>query len=58
MTDRLFNFIAMGGYGGYIWSAYAITLFSFIGLWLFTRSNKRRSLQAIAEALQDEDRRL
>lgn len=47
MSD-LSGFIMMGGYGGYIWSCYAMTLLAFIGLWFFASRNKIRALRRIS----------
>lgn len=36
--------LAMGGYGGYVWSAFGFTLISMIGLlWLSWRAQRRRA---------------
>lgn len=45
----MMEFLAMGGHGGYVWSAYGITL---IVLTLNGWAARRRHLRALAEARQ------
>ena len=46
MMATLHTFFAMGGFGGYVWSAYGLALIAVIGLWV---SAQRRKTQALHE---------
>ncbi len=48
--NALYDFILMGGYGGYIWGCYAITSLGFISLWLFVKRNKMLALKRILQS--------
>lgn len=48
--SALVDFIMMDGYGGYIWSCYAVTLLVFVGLWVFASRNKIRALRRISQS--------
>lgn len=52
---KLPAFIAMGGYGSYLWPCYALLLVAFLGLWLFAERNKQRALRSIAYKLKQHD---
>ena len=41
------DFLAMSGYAQYVWSAFGITLFAMLLLWLLTRAGHRRALADI-----------
>lgn len=45
--EALTAFVAMGGYGGYVWSAYGLAAAVLAGLWLAARRRKRRALRRI-----------
>lgn len=49
MLENLYDFIAMGDHGVYIWSAYAITLVGLVITWVVVRRNKLRALQWIIQ---------
>lgn len=55
MIDKLHDFIAMGGYGAYVWSSYAIMLAVFAGLWWYARHSRMRALRRIAAAAGEGD---
>ena len=46
--DGLIRFIDMGGYGGFVWGAYAAAALVLIGLWLFSWRSLRRSESELA----------
>ena len=47
--DKIANFLAMGGYAGYVWPAYAIAAVVMIGLALATiRTLRRREAELAA----------
>lgn len=49
MTLLSTGFLAMGGYGAYIWSAYAAALVALGGLALVSVAERRRVRRALAE---------
>ena len=48
------DFLAMSGYAQYVWSAFGITLFALLLLWLLTRASHRRTLADIQRRNQVE----
>jgi heme exporter protein D len=44
------DFWAMGGYGGYVWGAYGLTLVIMLGEPVLLRLRRRRVLERLAEA--------
>jgi heme exporter protein D len=54
VMEALNRFIDMGGYGGFIWAAYAAAALVLILLWLFSWRSLRRSEGELAQL----DRRL
>jgi heme exporter protein CcmD len=46
----LIDFAAMGGYGGFVWGAFGITLIILLGLWLASR-NALKSNEALLARL-------
>lgn len=56
--SNLQAFIAMGGYGSYVWPCYVMMLVAFIALGLFAHHNKQRALKRIADKVQHHDARL
>ena len=49
-------FFDMGGYGTFVWPAYAIVAFVMLGLWIMSRRFQRTSRDELA-ALNPETRR-
>ena len=49
MLEALGRFVAMGGYGGFVWSAYGIALVVLGGLALYAWRRYRTGLRALAE---------
>ena len=49
-------FFDMGGYGGFVWPAYAIVAFVMVGLWIMSRRFQRTSSDELA-ALNPRTRR-
>ena len=49
-------FFDMGGYGGFVWPAYAIVAFVMVGLWTMSRRFQRTSSDELA-ALNPRTRR-
>ena len=49
-------FFDMGGYGGFVWPAYAIVAFVMVGLWTMSRRFQRTSSDELA-ALNPRPRR-
>ena len=49
-------FFDMGGYGGFVWPAYAIVAFVMVGLWIMSRRLQRTSSDELA-ALNPRPRR-
>ena len=41
-------FFDMGGYGGFVWPAYAIVAFVMVGLWIMSRRLQRTSSDELA----------
>ena len=41
-------FFDMGGYGGFVWPAYAIVAFVMVGLWVMSRRFQRTSSDELA----------
>jgi heme exporter protein D len=41
-------FFDMGGYGGFVWPAYAIVAFVMVGLWIMSRRFQRTSSDELA----------
>ena len=41
------DFIAMGGYGGYVWSAYGVTLAALVAECIALRLRRRRALEGL-----------
>ena len=50
------TFFDMGGYGGFVWPAYAIVAFVMVGLWIMSRRLQRTSSDELA-ALNPRPRR-
>ena len=42
------SFFDMGGYGGFVWSAYAIVAIFMVGLWIMSRRFQRTSSDELA----------
>lgn len=54
--ETLGDFLAMGGYAGYVWSAYGITAFAIFSI-LFSNIHKRRQLlNEIKQTMAREER--
>lgn len=45
--DSLSDFLAMGGYAGYVWSAFGITFFSMLILWVASVRRSRALLKQV-----------
>lgn len=45
--DSLSDFWAMGGYAGYVWSAFGITFFSMLILWVTSVRRSRTLLRQV-----------
>jgi heme exporter protein D len=49
------EFLAMGGYGLYVWGSYAVTLVVMLAEPLFTRQRHRRALRDAARQADNEE---
>ncbi len=47
--DRIANFLAMGGYAGYVWPAFALAAFVMLGMVVATLRSLRQREAAMAE---------
>jgi len=55
MTDfSLADFLAMGGYGAFVWPAYGVTLVVLAAIWL-DGARRRRAVERALQALQREN---
>lgn len=52
MSEALMEFFAMGGYGNYVWSAYAITFAVLLANLLFTRYAHKQMLAGLRRERQ------
>lgn len=50
------EFIAMGGYGFYVWLAYGVSLFSVLLLILSTLQKRKKIFKQVGDRLQREQR--
>jgi len=53
MTD----FFSMGGYGAYIWSAYALALLVLLFNWVAPAIKRRQLINQLADRLKRQERR-
>ena len=51
------GFLAMGGYGAYLWPGYALAIGLLLGLWLLAERRCRRARRALAAAEEAERKR-
>ena len=54
--DSINDFFAMGGYAGYVWSAYAISFLSMLWILFSSLTTKRRLLREIKNKMAREQR--
>ncbi len=47
MEKTFSEFLNMSGYAGYVWSAFGLTLFVMIALFVISRSQYRRKLEEL-----------
>jgi len=52
---RMAEFLAMGGYGAYVWTSYAIAALVLGGNAVLARRAERAALQALARDLNGDD---
>lgn len=48
------EFFTMGGYGGYVWSAFGLTAVVLAGNWWFARAALERARRHARRAVEDE----
>lgn len=48
----LASFLEMGGYAGYVWGAYGVTIVFIAAEILALRARRRRTLQAVAQRVR------
>ena len=53
MTQDLTSFLAMGGYAGYVWPAYGLTLLVLAGLLVWSLAAYRRRQRELARLQRD-----
>ena len=46
--DSMVAFLAMGGYGAYVWGAYGVSALALALMWWHARCRERRVLRALA----------
>lgn len=55
--DSFSDFLAMGGYAPYVWSAFGITFFSMLVLWKTSVSQSKALMKNIQQKIDREARR-
>ena len=50
------DFIAMGGYAGYVWSAFAITFIAMAAIWCMSVKRRKRILTEVRNKLERQAR--
>ncbi len=48
--DRVIDFIAMGGYGAYVWGAYGLSAVALLLTWWLSRRRERILSQLLADS--------
>ncbi len=54
--DSVTDFLAMGRYGAYVWSSYALAVLVMAGLWLSTVARLRKNEALLREIEQGQGR--